>query len=60
MNDTGYIYIRIHDSYDIYGACKLGKASNIPDRDSTYKTSEIKRGIFIKVFEMNNIGIIEQ
>ena len=60
MNDTGYIYIRIHESYDIYGACKLGKASNIPDRDSTYATGEIKRGSFIKVFEMDNIGMIEQ
>jgi len=60
MDDIGYIYIRIHESYDIYGACKLGKASNIPDRDSTYRTGEIKRGTFIKVFKMDNISIIEQ
>lgn len=26
----GYIYIRKHPAYDIYNACKLGKASNIP------------------------------
>lgn len=45
-----YIYIRIHTSYD--NACKLGKANNIPDRDSQYATGEIKRGYFHSVFEV--------
>jgi superfamily II DNA or RNA helicase len=40
-------------SYDIYNACKLGKASNIPDRDSQYATGEIKRGYFELVFEVS-------
>lgn len=43
---TGYIYIRKHPVYDIYNVCKLGKASNIPERDTQYATGEIKRGYF--------------
>ena len=60
--DKGYIYIRYHMSYDTYDACKLGKASNIPERDSTYATSEIKRGHFEVVFEMSikKIHIVER
>lgn len=50
---VGYIYIREHESYDIYDCCKLGKASNIPERDSQYATGEIKRGKFVNVFEVN-------
>jgi predicted helicase len=60
MNSIGYIYIRYHESYDKYDACKLGKTQNIPDRDNTYVTGEILRGHFEAVFEvsygeMNNI-----
>ena len=67
MNQTnGYIYVRFHESYEKYNACKLGKTQNIPDRDNTYVTSEILRGNFELVFEvsyieMNNIEkLIEQ
>jgi len=48
----GYIYIRNHLSYDSENACKLGKASNIPERDNQYATGEIKRGYFEEVFEV--------
>ena len=48
----GYIYIRIHSSYDLENACKLGKASNIPERDSTYATGELRRGHFEIVFQV--------
>ena len=48
----GYIYVRYHEAYDKYHACKLGKATNIPERDSTYATGEIKRGYFDLVFEV--------
>jgi len=41
-----YIYIRSHYSYDKYNACKLGRASNILDRENTYLTGEIKKGTF--------------
>ena len=49
---NGYIYIRIHEAYDKYDACKVGKASNIPERDSQYATGEITRGSFEFVFEI--------
>ena len=53
MNNTnGYIYIRNHKSYDEENACKMGMASNIPERDSQYSTGEIKRGYFDPVFEV--------
>ena len=49
----GYIYIRIHPSYDIEKACKLGKTYNIPERDSQYATGEIRRGYFYPVFQVS-------
>ncbi len=53
----GYIYVRTHPGYDINGVCKLGKASNIPERDSVYATSELRRGVFEVVFEVSNKNI---
>ena len=51
MNQTnGYIYVRNHPSYDVDDACKMGKANNIPERDTQYATGEIKRGYFVAVF----------
>ena len=63
MNKTnGYIYIRNHQSYDVYNACKMGKAINIPERDIQYATGEIKRGYFEAVFEVpiEKLGIVER
>ena len=62
MNNIGYIYFRYHSSYDIYDCCKMGIASNIPERDSQYATGEIKRGHFEIVFEVyiNMMRIIER
>ena len=59
---NGYIYIRNHPSYDEYDGCKLGKANNIPERDTQYATGEIKRGNFELVIEMSKevIGIVEK
>lgn len=48
----GYIYIRTHPSYDIENACKVGKTKNIPERENTYATGEIRRGKFSTVFEV--------
>jgi len=58
----GYIYIRCHPSYDLYDVCKIGKATNIPERDSQYATGEIKRGHFEAVFEVSieKMGEIER
>ena len=59
---NGYIYIRNHSSYYIDDACKLGKANNIPERDTQYATGEIKRGHFETVFEVpiEKMGIVER
>lgn len=56
----GYIYIRFHPSYE--NACKLGKASNIIERDSQYATGELRRGKFEAVFEipLNDMGTVER
>jgi superfamily II DNA or RNA helicase len=61
-SNNGYIYIRNHPSYLSYDGCKLGKANNIPERDSQYATGEIKRGNFEIVIEMSKdlIGIVEK
>lgn len=50
----GYIYIRNHPAYDNFKACKLGRATNIPERDAQYATGEIKRGYFGVVYEFPN------
>lgn len=63
MNQTnGYIYVRNHTLYDVDDACKMGKANNIPERDTQYATGEIKRGYFEPVFEVpiEKIGIVER
>lgn len=56
----GYIYIRSHPSYDVHNAYKLGKTSNIPERDTQYATGEVDRGHFTKVFRVDNAAIIER
>ena len=48
----GYLYIRVHPSYDKYDGCKMGITQNIPDRDNTYLTGEITRGYFKDVYEI--------
>lgn len=63
MNQTnGYIYVRNHPSYDVDDACKMGKAINIPERDTQYATGEIKRGYFEAVFKVpiEKMGIVER
>lgn len=54
----GYIYVRVHESYN--DACKLGMTNNIPDRDSQYATGEMKRGYFDMVFEVEHAIMIER
>ena len=58
----GYIYIRCHPSYDIENACKVGKTKNIPERENTYATGEIRKGKFSTVFEVpfENMDEIER
>ena len=54
VETTEFLYIRLHQAYDFYEACKLGITKNIPDRDSTYATGEIERGIFSLVIKLEN------
>lgn len=60
--NNGYIYIRIHSSYDRYNVCKLGKTLNLMERNSTYKTSEVECGFFELVIEVQKqkLNIIER
>lgn len=51
--NIGYIYIRTNEYWDVYNVFKLGKTLSIPDREQTYITSEIKRGSYIMVFEID-------
>lgn len=57
-----YIYIRTHPAYDTYNCCKLGKTTNIPERDSQYATGEVVRGNFLLVIQLHshNSKIIER
>jgi predicted helicase len=59
---NGYIYIRNHPSYNEYDACKMGKTTNIPERDIQYATGEIKRGYFEVVIQVPvlKLNIIER
>ena len=45
MSDR-YIYIRWTKHWDENGVVKLGKASNLKDRESTYRTGEYYPGEF--------------
>lgn len=47
MINIGYIYIRCHNSYDIFNVCKLGKTNDIIGINSTYKTGEVESGHFV-------------
>ena len=53
-----YIYIRSNEYWNIYNVFKLGKTTNIFDRESTYITSEIKRGDYIMIIKVN-INILD-
>ena len=52
MAKVGYIYVRTHEAYDVYDACKLGKTDNIINRESCYITGEFVKGDFSYVFEV--------
>lgn len=52
---TGYIYIRKNPYWDNDSCYKIGKTEDILNRESTYITSEIRRGQLIKLFKFINI-----
>jgi len=55
-----YIYIRKNEWWDIYDVIKIGKTKNSMDRESSYITSEIKRGIYVLVLRVKDCDIIEK
>ncbi len=54
-SNNGYIYIRTNEYWDLYDAYKLGKTLSIPDREQVYITSEIKRGSYVIIIELDLI-----
>lgn len=55
----GYIYIRNHESYEIYKLIKIGKTNDLISRGCTYATGEIKRGSYIQIYKLP-IDILNQ
>jgi hypothetical protein len=57
-----YIYIRSNEYWNTYNVFKLGKTNNILDRESTYITSEIIRGYYVMIIEVdiNILDILEK
>ena len=55
INDSrkGYLYYRDHESYNKYNAGKLGISSCISNRDTTYTSGEIFRGVFKLVIDID-------
>jgi len=60
--NTGYIYVRTHISYNKYNVYKLGKTTNLIERNSTYKTNEVECGFFELVIKVQKqqLDIIER
>ena len=58
-NTTNYIYIREHESWVIYDVCKVGKTTNIINREDTYITNEFIPGYFTLIFEIFNYNLDE-
>lgn len=50
---SGYIYLRSNEMCKKHNSIKLGKTTNIPDREKQYITYELKRGIFEMVIEVS-------
>lgn len=50
----GYVYVRLHWSYDKHNACKLGQTICLVSRNTTYSTGEIEAGYFEVAFKFDN------
>ena len=49
----GYIYIRDNEWFKQSNVYKVGITSSIKDRENTYITSELYRGYYVKIYELN-------
>ena len=56
--NRGYIYIRSNLWWNTMNIYKMGRTSNIPDRDSLYATGEFERGHFDAVFALFSMSDI--
>lgn len=54
MQEHGYIYVRSNEYWDTQNVYKLGKTTNILDREQTYITSEIVRGKYTLIIEVDS------
>ena len=52
-NVVGYLYVRFNELFDMYNSCKFGMCENIPNRENNYITTEVKKGYFKLVIEVN-------
>jgi predicted helicase len=57
----GYLYVRVNEYFLLNKCCKIGITQNIHTRESTYVTSEIRRGYFSHIFRIlsHDIHIVE-
>lgn len=51
--EKGYIYIRSNKYWSSDGVYKFGKTKNIIDRETSYITTETKRGFYVSVIEVD-------
>ena len=51
--NKSYIYIRDNDWFRQSNVYKVGITTSIKDRNSTYITGELHRGVYIKIYELN-------
>jgi len=53
MTDKGYIYIRDNNWFKYEKVYKVGITTSIIDRNSTYITGELHKGIYVKIYEFD-------
>jgi hypothetical protein len=54
----GFVYIRDNNWYKQEDVIKMGIATDIKARNSTYVTGEVNRGVFIKIFSVPDHSLI--
>jgi len=54
----GFVYIRDNNWYKREDVLKMGIATDIKARNSTYITGEVNRGVFIKIFSVPDQSLI--
>ena len=62
QDGKGFFYVRDHCSYDMYSVVKLGITRDYVSRDFVYATSEVKRGKYLLLVEMEKkkLNVVEK